>query len=109
MKNYFTVYLLTIFLFEVNYVMSQTCSTRYDQEIFSSVNITSNVNYGSNTTAGGATQVLKLDVYEPDGDNLSVRPLIIWVHGGSFIAGTKNDIDVTSLCEHFAKRGYVCA
>ncbi len=109
MKKYSTVYLLVIFLFEVNYVLSQTCSGRYDQEIFSSVNISSNVTYGSNTTAGGATQVLKLDVYEPDGDNLSVRPLIIWVHGGSFIAGTKNDIDVSSLCEHFAKRGYVCA
>jgi len=34
-----------------------------------------------------------------------VRPLIVWAHGGSFMGGTKNDGDVTSLCNHFAKRG----
>jgi hypothetical protein len=37
------------------------------------------------------------------------RPLIVWAHGGSFLTGSKADIDVVSLCQHFAKRGYVCA
>lgn len=84
-------------------------SGRYDQEIFSTVNISSDLIYGSNAAQGGGTVTLKLDVYEPAGDTLAQRPLIILAHGGSFVAGTKNDADVTLLCTRFAKRGYVCA
>jgi alpha/beta superfamily hydrolase len=88
----------------------QYCGTpRYDTEVFSSVDITSDVIYGSNSVAGGGPTDLTLDIYQPANDTATIRPLIVWAHGGSFIAGTKNDVDVTSLCEHFAKRGYVCA
>ncbi|MFM2206482.1 MAG: hypothetical protein RL213_457 [Bacteroidota bacterium] len=85
------------------------CGARYDQEVFSNVQITSNVVYGSNVDNTGATISLTMDIYQPVGDTLLARPLIVWVHGGSFIGGTKNDPDVTALCNRFAKRGYVCA
>jgi para-nitrobenzyl esterase len=49
-----------------------------------------------------------MDIYQPSGDTMTARPLIIWAHGGSFLAGSKNDNDVTILCQRFAKRGYVC-
>ncbi len=84
-------------------------STRYDQEVFSSVDITSNVLYGSNINSSNANENLIMDIYQPSGDTALVRPLIIWVHGGSFIGGTKNDQDITDLSIAFAKRGYVCA
>ncbi|MCX6290195.1 MAG: T9SS type A sorting domain-containing protein [Bacteroidetes bacterium] len=84
-------------------------SARYDQEIFSGVTITSDTSFGSNTDYSGANVVLTMDIYEPTGDTASMRPLIVWAHGGSFLGGSKNDPDVTSLCNHFAKRGYVCA
>jgi para-nitrobenzyl esterase len=88
----------------------QYCGTpRYDTEVFSTVTITSDVIFGSNNVAGGGPIDLTMDIYEPTGDTVSIRPLIIFVHGGSFIGGTKNDPDVTALCNHFAKRGYVCA
>jgi alpha/beta superfamily hydrolase len=88
----------------------QYCGTpRYDSEVFSTVDLTSDIIYGSNNVAGGGPTDLTLDIYQPANDTAAVRPLIIWAHGGSFIAGTKNDADVTSLCEHFSKRGYVCA
>jgi para-nitrobenzyl esterase len=83
-------------------------SHRFDQEVFSSVTVTSNVTYGSNIDANGANTTLTLDVYEPTGDTMQMRPVIIWAHGGSFLSGTKNDVDVVSLSQHFAKRGYVC-
>nr|MBP6532637.1 alpha/beta hydrolase [Bacteroidia bacterium] len=84
-------------------------SNRYDQEVFSSINITTDVVYGSSLNQSGGTTILKMDIYQPDSDTVAIRPLIIWAHGGSFVAGTKNDGDVVALCEHFAKRGYVCA
>jgi len=52
---------------------------------------------------------LQMDIYQPDGDTYSARPLIILAHGGSFIGGNKDDATVVALCERFAKRGYVTA
>ena len=50
-----------------------------------------------------------MDVYEPTGDTMAFRPLIIWAHGGSFLGGDKGDSDVAALCQRFTKRGFVCA
>jgi hypothetical protein len=50
-----------------------------------------------------------LDVYQPTGDTELARPLLIWVHGGSFIGGSKTDGDVVAFSQKFAKKGYVCA
>ncbi|MEP7262918.1 MAG: carboxylesterase family protein [Bacteroidota bacterium] len=90
---------------------SSPCSLwpRYDQEIFPSVDTTYNVIYGSNSDYQGVNQILKMDIYQPSGDTLSQRPLIIFAHGGSFVAGDKANTDQINLCTHFAKRGYVTA
>lgn len=81
------------------------CNGRYHDNVFQNVTVTSDVTY---STANSTT--LKLDVYEPTGDNLTARPLIIMAHGGSFIGGNKtNDNVCTQICNNFAKRGYVCA
>jgi acetyl esterase/lipase len=79
---------------------------RYQQAIFDDVTITSDVVYGQ--VPGGAN--LLLDVYEPAGDQLAQRPLIVLAHGGSFISGDKtSDNAITQSCTAFAKMGYVCA
>ncbi|MFM7643890.1 MAG: T9SS type A sorting domain-containing protein [Sphingomonadales bacterium] len=86
------------------------CSNgRYAEEVFSQFTLTSNLTYGQNSNWANSTTVLKLDFYEPTNDTLTARPLIIWVHGGSFIGGSKTDPDVKKLSENFAKKGYVCA
>ena len=83
-------------------------SNRFDQEVFSNVTTTNDIQYGSNIDANGSNLNLTMDIYEPTGDTMQARPLIVWAHGGSFLSGTKNDADVVSLSQHFAKRGYVC-
>ncbi len=51
---------------------------------------------------------LNMDIYQPTGDTLSARPLIILAHGGSFISGARDqDSTVYWMCSNFAKRGYV--
>lgn len=117
MKKNFTknsLLILMLALCSLKYAQAQTTyidtvGGRYWEEIFAAVTKTADVNYGSNVTVGGSTQVLKMDVYEPTGDTVQYRPLLVIAHGGSFIAGTKADQDVVSLCNHFAKMGYVCA
>ena len=109
-KKCFLLLSFILFSFYTKAKSNDNCgSLRYDTEIFQTVQTTSNITFGSNTSSGGVLTTLKLDVYEPSGDTLAMRPLIVWVHGGSFVAGTKTDADIVSLCQHFAKRGYVCA
>jgi hypothetical protein len=85
---------------------------RYNTEIFSNVNITTSVYYGSNINSGffgDVTEDLYLDVYEPGGDTLEDRPLIILMFGGAFISGSRTSPDIVELCTRYAKMGYVAA
>ena len=84
-------------------------SGRYAETVFTQFDLTSNITYGQNNNWANSNTTLKLDFYEPTNDPLTARPLIIWVHGGSFIGGSKTDLDVKTLSERFAKKGYACA
>ena len=71
---------------------------------------TMNVTYGTAINFNGKVDTLKMDIYEPIcGDISSKKPLLIWIHGGAFLAGDKNETSITNLCKQFAKRGYVTA
>ncbi|MFI5149276.1 MAG: T9SS type A sorting domain-containing protein [Bacteroidia bacterium] len=90
--------------------LAQPCTTtRYASDVFPTITTTTGILYGANTGYNGVATNLTLDLYQPTGDTAMKRPLIIWVHGGSFVGGTSADYDVTSLSQHFAKKGYVCA
>jgi acetyl esterase/lipase len=78
---------------------------RYFNEVFSSVTVTRDLQYGAAPDENGQTERLLLDLYRPNGDNLARRPAIVWVHGGGFRAGNKGgEADNATT---FAKRGYV--
>lgn len=80
---------------------------RYDQEIFIDFDLTSDIIYGNNNRMNDQNIDLILDVYEPTGDTETGRPLIIFMHGGTFIGGSKVGDDVKPLAEMYAKKGYV--
>lgn len=50
-----------------------------------------------------------MDVYEPKGDNMTQRPLLILAFGGSFVFGRRTDGYMQDLGNTFAKKGYVVA
>ena len=52
---------------------------------------------------------LKLDLYEPENDSLTKRPLFVIMHGGGFNSGKRNDASLISLAENIAKKGFVVA
>ncbi|RJP69408.1 MAG: T9SS C-terminal target domain-containing protein [Ignavibacteriales bacterium] len=84
-----------------------TSQIRFKDSLFNSVKITKDVKFGENKNYLGVTKSLLLDFYEPENDTLPERPLMIWVHGGSFLLGSKEDTDVSKFCIDFAKKGYV--
>lgn len=108
-------FLLSISLFvllsctesEINYVNQADNFQRYNSQIFKSITISKDIRYGANVTLGGNTKGLDLDIYQPENDTETNRPLIILAHGGSFISGDKSDLAETAT--FLAKAGYVVA
>ena len=52
---------------------------------------------------------LKLDLYRPQGDTVTSRPAIVWVHGGSFSSLDKTSGELVDEAQTFSKKGYVNA
>jgi predicted esterase len=88
---------------------AQCDGNRYRNLLFSDVSVTSDIIYGSNDDLNELNQDLLMDVYEPAGDGVTNRPLIVMCHGGFFLSGYKAALDVVPLCEDFARMGYVVA
>lgn len=88
---------------------SQCEDGRYRDIIFSDHTVTSDIQYGENYDLDGDLTQLFVDVYEPAGDAMTDRPLVIFAHGGSFVGGSKTGADVVPLCEDLSKMGYVVA
>lgn len=104
MKN--TIF--TFFLLLINYSLyaqqSGCDNNRYFNTVFENVTTTYDVQYGQNITLSGSFMDLKMDIYEPEGDVLEKRPVIVFAHGN----GQDRD-DLDYLCEDFAQRGFVAA
>jgi hypothetical protein len=85
------------------------CSNgRYVNEVFSDFELTSDIKFGENISPiTGVNEELTLDLYEPKGDLETKRPLIIFLHGGSFKHLDKSQMNY--LCEEYVKRGFVTA
>lgn len=81
----------------------------YLDSTFSSIKADLNIKYGSNYNYQGDKQDLPMDIYQPEKDTSHLRPLIIWVHGGSFIGGNRKEKRIIDFCKFFAKRGYLAA
>jgi pimeloyl-ACP methyl ester carboxylesterase len=108
-------------------------SDRYKKEIFSEISFIGDINYGKalgywthnpynnepyidvisrsiNITMKDPDSLeLKMDIYQPTGDTLSRRPLVLLIHGGAFYIGTKQCPTMRILASTLAKRGFVVA
>jgi len=51
---------------------------------------------------------LTLDLYQPEGLS-EKRPLILFLHGGAFYFGTKEEDAYVDFCRHFSSMGYITA
>lgn len=86
----------------------QSYAQQYTAKQFSYRKI-SNIEYGIDTNFAGKATSLKLDLYKPVHDSNCLRPVMIVVHGGAWLAGDKNDAGIVSICEEFVQRGYMVA
>ncbi|MCO5249724.1 MAG: T9SS type A sorting domain-containing protein [Chitinophagales bacterium] len=88
---------------------AQCTQERYREPIFDDITITKDVKYGENINNLNEMQDLKMNIFRPsdDDDSLRKRPVIIMLHGGAYVAGTKDEGTMGFMGENLAKRGYV--
>jgi hypothetical protein len=69
------------------------------------------VTYGTAVDFAGNTRELQMDICVPEGDAPPDcgRPVLIAIHGGAFMGGSKNEPVPQQWMKDFAKRGYVTA
>ncbi len=70
------------------------------------VNIPGNANVPEHLTEG---RDLRMNIYQPDGDTNSTRPVIIFCFGGGFTGGNRFAPDMKDLAVGMAKKGFVTA
>ncbi len=95
-----------------HFVLAWTlCSAQlhYTQNLFSVVKSETDLVYGIENGYAGISDTLLLDIYKPFGDQNCRRPLMILVHGGFWIAGSKSDPSINLIAQEMASKGYVVA
>src|ERR1043165_9130881 len=107
MRNIYAQICILFLTLAVTDVYAQCGNGRYYDKIFSPS--TSTVTFGNAMQFDSQYVDLKMDIYQPAGDLLAHRPLIMVAFPGSFTAGSRLSPDITQLCDNFVRRGYVCA
>lgn len=111
------LYAVSLFIFS-GCLYAQNCdSLRYKEPIFQSVVKIADIEYAQAPaldapfTFEGNThnEILTLDFFEPQGDVIAKRPLIILAYGGAFFNGSKNVPDIQAACDSLARLGYTAA
>jgi len=109
MKQVFLLLLCLLAGQRVASAQIDTTRARYYQPVFANVTVSSGVAFGSAVNSAGNTQQLRMDIYQPTGDTVRRRPVIIFAHQGGFVTGTRTDAYMVAVCTQFARLGYVTA
>ncbi len=91
-----------------NAVPASASGQRFIDPIFGSVSNTTGVAFATAPAlVTGTPQTLRLDWYQPNGDPLAERPMVVFIHGGGFGFGGRGNL--TAMAVEYARRGYVTA
>lgn len=114
MKNISLLFLLS------HTVLLTFGQTRYLDEIFTDVSVTSNITYGNNYNflldpQNPFIAPMPMNVYEGNGDTATNRACVVVLHTGDFLPkyfngspnGNNLDSSNVEICNQFAKRGYL--
>ena len=72
---------------------------------FDGVEVDYDVPYGENFNVNFLPEELVVDVYTPAGDVVDARPLVVIAHGGFFLAGSNDGLDVVHCVKTWPKWG----
>ncbi len=67
------------------------------------------VEKNTHTYALHDTTRLELDLYMPERLNDQLLPVVVFVHGGGFYAGSRNEANIEHFCDSMARAGFAVA
>lgn len=103
----FTLFTLVIINFTI-YGQTNCESQRYLTEVFSDHTFDGAIQYGAADPYGlVGNQNLLLDVYQPLGDTLTKRPVVIHKFGGAYLIGWRSQPNIPNFADEYTKRGFV--
>lgn len=108
MKKVLTIICLFITLnsvAQIRYLDSLFIAEKTDSAIIYGTADALNAPYISNSWT--YSQDLLMDIYQPQGDMNQVRPVLLFIHGGAFLFGSREDPNSVNVCKGFAEKGYV--
>lgn len=86
--------------------VAQCTDDRYRNfDYFSNYEVIEAVKFGSNNAVVGGPQDLYMDIYQPMGDTVTNRPVVLVAFGGSFVGGSRGDVE--GICNELTRLGYV--
>ena len=121
---------LGILIFFSSFSNGQPPVNRYTASLFQATTETTNVRFSTNvpkpnpgggfyeTVTGYPLNVdefsttnvnLYMNIFQPAGDTLKKRPVIIICFGGGFVSGSKDNFNIRLLARDLAMRGFVTA
>ena len=101
-----------LFLIPAFHSAAQTAAPAgiFSKSVYKDVKITKDITYGSNYNFFfDQVDTLRLDTYEPDSIVDYLRPVVIFIHGGGFVAGDKGEAKAVTFGNYFAQHGYLFA
>jgi len=81
-------------------------TSKYDVIVTKDITYAEGLSHESINSANTTTIPLKLDVYSPD-NTIENRPAYLFIHGGGFAGGTKQQERIVNLAHYYTSRGWV--
>lgn len=101
---------LITFLLMTSMMLHAQSGTRFSNRVFQDITVQTAIQFSSAAPVGSDTEeALYFDFYEPAGDTMSHRPLVITVFGGAFVAGNRSWCDMVAFGDSLSHYGYVVA
>ena len=102
--------LIALLLIQTSALLYAQSGTRFYNRVFQDITVRSEIQYGQGAPIGSDTEdPLYFDFYEPAGDTMAHRPLVITVFGGAFVAGNRSWCDMVAFGDSLSHYGYAVA
>ena len=104
------VALIVLLLIQTSALLYAQIGNRFYNRVFQDITVRSEIQYGQGAPVGSDTEdALYFDFYEPAGDTMAYRPLVITVFGGAFVAGNRSWCDMVAFGDSLSHYGYAVA
>ena len=104
------IFVLTFLLSIICGISSAQNGVRFLNRVFDEIQVTDNILFSVAAPVGeDDLEDLRFTLYEPVGDTMAQRPLVITIFGGAFVAGNRSWVDMVAFADSLSHYGYAVA